>query len=213
MPEPSSRRKVLRATAGLAAGALVAGCVGQGSGADGDQDGNADADGNPTGDHDHDSHQHSSADGTTDTPQNVDDDSDDPTDPGSDGTATDTPADARGLVSTSFESVDTSCGEGVNTASVYLGGGSDQLTVDVEGVIRGPDGCQVAVLESVGRAPDDDSTVQVHVGVESEGSGVCTECIVDVSYRASFEFEGDLPGTVAVYHETAGDNPVAKKSR
>lgn len=200
MSRPSTRRELLRAGAGLAAAAGLAGCVGSGTGTD------TETRTSPTDTpDDHDSgHSHS-------------DDDDTDTDPDTDTSSpTPTPA-VEGLVSRSFESVDTSCGEGVNEATISFSEGANRLTVDVRGTIRGPDTCQVAVLERAGRAPDDDSTFRIRVGVETESppgeTPVCGQCIVDVQYRASFEFEGNLPGTVTVAHETAENNPVATKRR
>lgn len=224
MSEPSSRRTVLRATAGLAAGALVAGCVGQGASADGQTEQTADGDdANGVDDNDADGVDDNDAAGVDDNDTDGTDGDDTETDAQghqhTDGGRTETRSETasgtgHGLVSQSFETVDVSCGEGTNTARVVFSRGSNRLRVRVEGVIRGPDGCTGAVLERAGTAPDDASTFRIEVGVESQNSGgVCTECVVDAEYRATFEFEGNLPETVAVFHETAAYNPVTRKRR
>lgn len=125
------------------------------------------------------------------------------TTPGSDptDTPTDTPTPTPTpgppeLTGQSFEVREKGCGTGTDRATI----GRDAPTVTVAGVVSGSNGCYTAELQ---RARYDADADELRADVRSFDPGdeaACTQCIVDIDYRASFEFEGGLPGTVIVSH-------------
>lgn len=139
-------------------------------------------------------------DGADDTPTESATDEPTPTEestPTEEPTATEeSPSSSREMTDRSFEVVDRSCGEGANRASVERG--TDRVVVD--GVIDGRNGCYTAELE---RAEYDDGAGELTVDVRSfeEDGEACTQCIVDVDYRATFEFDRGTPDTVTVRHD------------
>lgn len=167
------RRTLLRAVAAASA-AGIAGCTGTGPGGGGPADSPTDS---PTG---------TPADSPTGTP------ADSPTDT---PTPTPTPGPPE-LTGQSFEVLDKGCGTGTDRATVKR---NDQ-TVTVTGVISGSNGCYTAELE---RARYDAGADELRVNVRSFDPGdeaACMQCIVDIDYRATFEFEGGRPGSVTVRH-------------
>jgi hypothetical protein len=202
------RRTLLQAT--VAAGGLLAGCLegeedpdaggsptatdgGSPTGSEGGSgdDGGAGGDGEATDDE-------STGTGTSDdegeeTPEGTDDSPTETDEP------TETPGESEGsnaMVERSFEVGGVECGQGANRADVSRGGDS----VDVDGTIRGRNGCYTAELEA---ATYDDGADELTVAVrsydDSDGE-YCQQCLVDVDYRASFEFEDGTPGEVTVVH-------------
>lgn len=97
----------------------------------------------------------------------------------------------------SFEALDGGCGEGVDEARASFGDGS----VTVTGTISGTDGCRRPRL--AGASYDADELV---VAVETHADGeMCSECLVDLDYEATFRFEGAAPGSVVVRHDSRGE--------
>lgn len=136
----------------------------------------------------------SPTDGGAETPTETDDDT-----PTGAAEATETPdgSGSNEMVDRTFEVVGTQCGRGANRADVSRG--DDR--VDVDGTIGGRNGCYTADRE---RATYDDGTDELTVAVRSyddSDGGYCQQCIVDVDYRAAFEFEDGTPGTVRVLHD------------
>lgn len=215
-----NRRALLRASA--AAGALLAGCLetgddpgdagtaggggsptgttgrsptgtenggSGGDGADGDDDATTDE---PTDE----STDDEPTDGSTDTETASDDDTPTETDGG-----TETPDGSDGsneLVDRSFEVGGTECGQGANRAAVSRG--DDR--VDVDGTITGRNGCYTAELED---ATYDEESDELRIAVsaydDSDEYEGCQQCIVDVDYRATFEFRDGTPEEVTVFHD------------
>lgn len=101
------------------------------------------------------------------------------------------------VAGTSFEVVESDCGEGTDAATVSFGD-----HVAATGTIRGSNTCYTAELEAADYDGEADRlTVRVRSYVpESEGTPACGQCIVDVDYEAEVRFDGSLPGTVAVEH-------------
>lgn len=94
----------------------------------------------------------------------------------------------------SFEVLQTECGGGENHASVARG--DDRVVV--EGTIDGRNGCYTAELD---RAEYDADALTVAVwSYESDEAANCTQCMVNIDYRATFEFEGGTPDEVTVRH-------------
>lgn len=180
-----NRRTFLAAAA--ATGGLLAGCLDDGTddgpGAGGDTPTET---GTPT-----------PTDGTTETGT----DTGTPTDAGSDGPANGgTPtADGPRVSDRSFEALRTECGQGADEATVTFG----ERRVDVAGTISGSNTCYTAELDSATYDESEDTlTVAVRAYVpESDGTQACGQCIVDIDYESTVEFEGGLPGEVVVTHD------------
>ncbi|WP_255149814.1 hypothetical protein [Halorarius halobius] len=144
---------------------------------------------------------------------------------GSDGSPSATPTDtptstpcSTELTSKAFEVQSVECGTGENSAdaSVDPTGASTAdgttYTVTVTGTIDGSDACHTARLRRVEPVPDDDTlrvVVESHVP-ESKESSVCSQCIVDIDYRATLEFSCGYYGVVEVVHdgETVAEVPL-----
>lgn len=103
------------------------------------------------------------------------------------------------LSSTDFEVVSNECGQGRNRADAH----ADAPTVTVTGVIDGSDACYTARLAD---ASLDRSGTTLRMDVESyvpesDETPVCGQCIVDIEYESTFEFEGGLPDEAVVRHD------------
>jgi len=117
------------------------------------------------------------------------------TGPGS-GPAASPTSDPPELTGQSFEVREKGCGNGTDRATIA----HDAPTVTVTGGIRGSNACYTAELR---RARYDADADELRVEVRSfdpEEEDICAQCIVDIDYRATFEFEAGPPGTVTVRH-------------
>lgn len=118
---------------------------------------------------------------------------------GEDG-ATSSPSPADGeprLAGRSFEVVSNECGQGRNEADAT----ADGRTVTVTGTIDGSNTCYTARLDG---ASLDGETLRVDVESyvpESDETRACGQCIVDIEYEATFEFEDGRPDEVVVRHD------------
>lgn len=113
------------------------------------------------------------------------------------GSPSDSPSsESKQMTARSFEVLDRGCGEGENSASVRRG----QDQIEVEGTIRGSNTCYTAELD---RAVYDDEADNLTVEVRSyepDDATACAQCIVDIEYRATFDFQGGTPQEVTVRH-------------
>lgn len=124
--------------------------------------------------------------------------------PGEPSTATDegTPtggetSESNGTVDESFEVVGSDCGRGADRADVERG--ADRVNVD--GTIGGRNGCETAELERVTYDDGaDELTIAVRT-VDDGAEGACMQCIVDVDYRATVEFDDGTPADVRILHD------------
>lgn len=116
---------------------------------------------------------------------------------------TESPSDSGAVTETSFEILENECGTGQDEATVDQG--TDQVVV--EGTISGRNSCFTAELEA---ATYDTDTGELTVAVRSYssdgGNGGCTECLVDIEYRATVSYDAPDPESVTVLHN---DEPVA----
>lgn len=115
--------------------------------------------------------------------------------PTSEATPTPTPGSPR-VSGTSFEVVENTCGEEKNRATVEW----TDRSVKVTGVVNGANPCYTAELE---RARYDGEADELRVDVRSynpETQTACAQCIVEIDYRSTVEFEGGTPGSVVVRH-------------
>jgi len=108
------------------------------------------------------------------------------------------PTEMPGPVETTFAVGKRSCGSGEDDASVSF---ADDA-VEISGTIGGRDTCDTAELARV-HASDDTLTVRVRT-VREEGTDTlaCAQCLTDIEYAVTIRFEGVLPGTIEVIHES-----------
>lgn len=98
------------------------------------------------------------------------------------------------LVDTSFEVTRVECGSEYGDHEVTTEDGR----VTVEGTLDGRDSCYSAELVR-GEYDDGEDTLYVEVEVVAGDDGeACNECIVEIDYVATFEFDGGEPGSVRV---------------
>lgn len=121
---------------------------------------------------------------------------DQPTDePTDEPTATPTPSpNGRELTDSSFEVTAVECGNDFGHHDVTTG--DDTVTVD--GVLDGRNTCYTAELVR-GTYESDTDTLSVEVEAR-EGEDDCMggQCIVEIHYTATFEFDGGTPGRIEV---------------
>lgn len=142
--------------------------------------------------------------GSTDTPEPTDTPTDTPT-------ATESPTPepvALAVEDRQFELLAAECGQGQNTASVsHEATGENTGRITVDGVVRGSDTCHRArLVEAVADGNSLHVTVESYVP-EGDEDRMCGECLVDISYRATVEYEGAGPFDVVVDH---GDGRVTE---
>lgn len=106
------------------------------------------------------------------------------------------PASSIRMTDRSFEVHNRECGNGENKASVESG----NHKVVIDGIIDGQNRCYTADLERARYDDDADELIVAVQSYESNDGGTCAQCIVDIDYRATFEFEGGTPGEVTVQH-------------
>lgn len=122
---------------------------------------------------------------------------DDPTDTPTE-TPTATPTGPE-LTESSFEVLDVACGSKGTDSEVTIG--DEQVTV--EGTVDGRNGCYRAELAR-GEYDGDADTLFVEVeAVEGDDADMCTQCIVEVNYRTTFEFDGGEPDVVDLHQRGA----------
>jgi hypothetical protein len=110
-------------------------------------------------------------------------------------TPTSKPSGGRRLVDRSFEVRRVECGDDYGGHEVTTDGG----TVTVEGTLDGSDTCYTAELVRGEYVAEKDTLyVEVESVVDSEENETCAECIVEIDYEATFEFEGGTPESVRV---------------
>ncbi|WP_458206989.1 hypothetical protein [Haladaptatus sp. NG-SE-30] len=121
-------------------------------------------------------------------------------DDGSDGSGdqTTTTTAEPTLKKRSFEILDTNCGNPTNEATVEF----DQSNVVVTGTISGSDSCAKPVLAGA-KMESGELTVSVKTK-KKDGTTACSECITELRYRATLAFDGSLPKSVTVVHESLG---------
>lgn len=125
------------------------------------------------------------------------------TGPDGDGTATDPTTDSRSpaptpshrVTHTEFAVTSSECGTGESRATVSRADG----TVTVDGTATGNDGCYTAALRSASFEGDE---LRIAVVTRDEGGTdtVCVQCLVDIEYEASVDYEGEV-GSVVVTHD------------
>lgn len=105
------------------------------------------------------------------------------------------------LAGSSLKLLDSGCGNPTDEASVQFE--PDSTTVVVSGTIWGSDGCAVPTLADVrydGQADELSVTVTTK-NRQTEEPMACIQCIVELDYRATVEFDGGLPESVTVTHD------------
>ena len=107
------------------------------------------------------------------------------------------------LASRSFRMTDAGCGQQTSEATVEFR--RETPTVAVTGTIPGPNTCHEASLGDASYDPEEGTLDVTVVTAAREGSDGCAQCIVELDYEATFQFDGGLPATVTVTHESMGE--------
>jgi hypothetical protein len=114
-----------------------------------------------------------------------------------------TPPEESELVDSEFTVVGVESGTRHHEAAVSV----DGLSVVVEGTLPGANGCYTAEL--VSSTYEAERLVPVVQSVASDdgetSTTACTRAIVEIRYRAVFDFVGALPETVLVVHRAMGE--------
>ncbi|MDS0261499.1 hypothetical protein NDI56_19030 [Haloarcula sp. S1CR25-12] len=112
-------------------------------------------------------------------------------------TETDTDTPSPTLTDSGFTVVNNENGVQTDNARVSVDGSK----VVVEGTIWGRDGCRTATLGSTNyNTESDELTVDVATTRTEDAGDMCTQAIVEITYRATISFENGLPGSVVVTH-------------
>ena len=115
------------------------------------------------------------------------------------------------LASQTFEIVDGGCGQQKSDANVEFD--SAATSVAVTGTIAVSDACHTAKLAGASYDPESGTLEVTVVSKKKEGADICAQCIVEIDYEASFDFEGGLPQTVTVVHEAMGESKTVAKAQ
>jgi hypothetical protein len=107
------------------------------------------------------------------------------------------------LADTSFEQLDSGCGQPKNEASVSFE--EQDGSIDVTGTIPGSNACYVAELADASYDSETGTLELTVSSVEKEGADACAQCITEIDYEATFAFEGGLPASVRVVHRAMGE--------
>jgi hypothetical protein len=91
------------------------------------------------------------------------------------------------------------------SASVSWG----ETAVTVTGCITGRNGCSVPVLAGAAYDAETDELAVTVTTEEEDSGGACTQALTDLGYEATVTFEGGLPNSVVVTHETMGETTTA----
>lgn len=111
-----------------------------------------------------------------------------------DTTGTDSGSPGPRLTNSSFEVISTECG----TEKAESSAAFESNSVRVSGTINGSNTCYTAKLE---RVTCEEKTLTVSVqSYERETDDLCSMCVTDIEYEASFEFENGLPQRTVVVH-------------
>lgn len=92
---------------------------------------------------------------------------------------------------------DGECGEEDDATIEFL---DEHVTVD--GAITAPDPCHEAVLDAAEYDETDDELAVTVAVAEGDEDEICQQCIGEVSYGARIAFEGGLPESVVVVHDS-----------
>ena len=108
------------------------------------------------------------------------------------------------LTDSALEVTGAECGKPSNDASVEFASGGDSVVVT--GTIRESDPCHTAELADASYDPETGTLDVTVASVRPDGTDACAECIAEISYEATFSFDGGPPATVMVVHEAMGES-------
>lgn len=111
-------------------------------------------------------------------------------------------ADEPRLVDQSLETLGVECGNEYGRIETS----TDGLVVTVRGTIGGNDTCYVARLAHAEYDSADDELYAVVESIADDDAEVCNPCLVEIDYRATFEFENGTPEAVTVDHDGLGES-------
>ncbi|MFH5797352.1 hypothetical protein [Haladaptatus sp. CMAA 1911] len=184
------RRNILKRAGAATTVGLLGGCLSR----EGGSPGNSESDGGGTGTTETTTttaSETTTAEGTTET-----------------GTTTRTSTSTAGVTvkDRSLEVISAECGQPTNDAAIEFEDSKKRLVVT--GSMTGSDSCTRPKIESA-KCDTSSSAFTVTMGTKrKDGSVGCSECITEIEYRATFTFEGALPKSVTVTHESMGESKV-----
>ncbi|WP_166035380.1 hypothetical protein [Halorussus pelagicus] len=108
------------------------------------------------------------------------------------------------LAGTTFEVVNSGCGQPRSEASVAFG--DDGSSVVVTGTISGANGCYTAKLANSSYDAETGALDLTVVSMAKEGTAVCAQCIAEIEYEATVSFADDGPASVSVTHSGMGES-------
>lgn len=106
------------------------------------------------------------------------------------------------LVDTSLSITDAGCGTVEETATVSFD--SEATSVSVQGTTTGADSCHLARL-AASEYDADSGELALTVETYAASDGPCTECLTEIDYEATADFDGGLPERVVVSHDSRGE--------
>ena len=108
------------------------------------------------------------------------------------------------LTDSALEVTGAECGKPSNDASVEFVSGDGSVVVT--GTIRGSNTCYTAEIADASYDPETGTLDVTVTSVQSDEADACAQCITEISYEATFAFDGGLPATVTVVHDAMGES-------
>lgn len=105
---------------------------------------------------------------------------------------------------------DSGCGNETNTASVSFDDGKRLVTVT--GTITGSDACKTATLKDATYDSNADELAVTVAATNRDDADMCAQCLTEIDYEAEFSFDGGLPSSVTVDHDSLGETRTVQTS-
>lgn len=106
----------------------------------------------------------------------------------------DCPTNEPVLTTHSFDVVSAKCGTGENESRASF----ETNRLRVSGTITGADSCYTAKLQAF--THENNTLTVVIQSYKRDDTGICSTCVTDIEYDATFEFDNGLPQRVVVVH-------------
>lgn len=107
------------------------------------------------------------------------------------------------LTDSDLSVIDSGCGTETNEATVSFDDGTRLVTVT--GTITGSDACKTATLADAAYDADADELAVTVATTDKEDAEMCGQCLTEIEYEAEFSFDGGLPASVTVSHQSMGE--------
>lgn len=137
--------------------------------------------------------------GTTEPETTTEEETTDETSETTDATTAEETGQQVTVSDTSFEVLESGCGKPTSQASVDF---ADESSVGVTGTVSGANACYTAELADANYDSETDAAVVTVASKKAEDAEMCADCITEIDYEATVTFEGGLPATVEVVHQS-----------